>query len=132
MVVEETATSCDQRRRSLLECLERADTLPGVDRGTCGWLRQKLLEESFSFVVAGQFKRGKSSLINALLGAPVLPTGVVPLTSIVTILQNGSSARVRIHFKDGNDIEVAPEALSRYVTERGNPRNEKRIDPVVV
>jgi GTP-binding protein EngB required for normal cell division len=132
MVTIETATSCDQRRRTLLECLERADTLPGVDRGTCGWLRQKLLEESFSFVVAGQFKRGKSSLINALLGAPILPTGVVPLTSIVTILRNGSNARVRIHFKDGNDIEVAPEALPSYVTERGNPRNEKRIDHVVV
>jgi hypothetical protein len=39
--------------------------------------------------VLGQFKRGKSTLLNALLGEPLLPTSVVPLTAIPTFLRAG-------------------------------------------
>ena len=51
--------------------------------------RRKLETEQFNLVVHGQFKRGKSTLINALLGTDLLPTAVVPLTPIVTIIQPG-------------------------------------------
>jgi ribosome biogenesis GTPase A len=45
---------------------------------------EKLAGGSFNLVILGQFKRGKSTLINALIGAPLLPMGVIPLTSIAT------------------------------------------------
>jgi hypothetical protein len=57
-----------------------------------GWLRElagRLRSARLQVAVVGQFKRGKSSLLNALLGAPVLPVGVVPLTAITTILAAG-------------------------------------------
>src|SRR5579872_280497 len=49
-------------------------------------LRGRLAEDQFQIAVVGQFKRGKSSLLNALLGLPVLPTGVLPLTAIPTFI----------------------------------------------
>ena len=83
-------------------------------------------------MVLGQFKRGKSSVVNALLGRDVLPTGVVPLTTVPTFLRTGRPAKATIRFEDGRDEEVAPESLDVYVTERGNPGNEKGVERVEV
>jgi small GTP-binding protein len=47
------------------------------------------LEESFLLVVVGEFNSGKSSLLNALLGANVLAEGVTPTTDRVSILVHG-------------------------------------------
>ncbi|WP_287787558.1 dynamin family protein, partial [Acidiphilium sp.] len=49
-------------------------------------LADRLAKARLQIAVVGQFKRGKSSLLNALLGMPVLPMGVVPLTAITTVL----------------------------------------------
>jgi Dynamin family len=70
-------------------------------------LADKLAAERFNLVVLGQFKRGKSTLINALLGAELLPTAVVPLTSIVTILHHGPQPRAIVSFLVGRQLEVA-------------------------
>ncbi|HVW70360.1 MAG TPA: dynamin family protein, partial [Steroidobacteraceae bacterium] len=69
---------------------------PGVDLDTCAQLSQQLVARTFNLVVVGQFKRGKSTVINALLGEPLLPTGVVPLTSIVTIVHHGDVLAMRV------------------------------------
>jgi ribosome biogenesis GTPase A len=61
-------------------------------------LQKKLLENRFHLVVIGQFERGKSTFINSILGDPVLPTSVVPLTSIVTILKYGEEESVQVMF----------------------------------
>lgn len=67
----------------------------------CEDLREKIETNTFNLVVVGQFKRGKTSLINALLGADILPVAVVPLTSIVTIMKYGEALRINVHFNDG-------------------------------
>jgi tRNA U34 5-carboxymethylaminomethyl modifying GTPase MnmE/TrmE len=54
----------------------------------------RLAEDRFNVVVAGRFNRGKSSLMNALLGMDRLPTGIVPLTSVITTVRYGTSERV--------------------------------------
>ncbi|HBR01822.1 MAG TPA: hypothetical protein DD738_04355, partial [Ruminiclostridium sp.] len=41
--------------------------------------------------VIGQFKRGKSPLINALVGDELLPVGIIPLTTAVTEIRQGDS-----------------------------------------
>ena len=53
----------------------------------CGELVVKLAEDRFTLAVLGQFKRGKSSLMNAIIGRELLPTGVLPLTSAITVLK---------------------------------------------
>lgn len=95
-------------------------------------LERKIAAGTFDVAVVGQFKRGKSTLINALVGAPVLPMGVVPLTSVVTILEDGPRHACRIEFLDDSMREVDPAALPEYVTETQNPRNVKKVRAAVV
>ena len=47
-------------------------------------LERKLASNQLHLAVLGQMKRGKSSFINALLGAEILPTGVLPVTAVIT------------------------------------------------
>src|SRR5438552_593408 len=53
------------------------------------------LEELFLLVVVGEFNAGKSALINALLGADVLPEGVTPTTASINVLRYGPHASER-------------------------------------
>ncbi len=120
------------KRADLERCLQEAAALPGVDAGSLKWLQEKLSEEAFNLVVAGQFKRGKSSIINALLGEPLLPAGVVPLTSVVTLIRSGGVARAQVEFRTGEKRLIALSELAGYVTERGNPKNSKGVERVLI
>jgi GTPase Era involved in 16S rRNA processing len=90
--------------------------------------------------VLGQFKRGKSTFLNALLGEPVLPVSVIPLTSVPTFVQKGTSRKARILFQDNREAKEfeTPDALklseflAGFVTETGNPRNHLRVSQVEV
>jgi ribosome biogenesis GTPase A len=128
----DTLEAADWTRVELARCLSDTAQFPGVDLGACELLHQKFSEMIFNLVVAGQFKRGKSSVINALLGEPVLPTGVVPLTSIVTAVRYGTSLAARVQGEDGHERVISPDALNTYVTERGNPHNIQRVRQVLV
>jgi tRNA U34 5-carboxymethylaminomethyl modifying GTPase MnmE/TrmE len=95
-------------------------------------LDKKLVENRFNVVVFGEFKRGKTTFVNALLGADILPSAVVPLTSIVTAVTWGEEIRARVVFLDGRKEDVQPGDLPRYVTERGNPENRLGVARAVV
>lgn len=105
------------------------ENIPGCP---CEELRDKIRNNVFNLVVLGQFKRGKTSLINALLGDEILPTAVVPLTSIATILKYGEALRIMVFLNDGSVKEIRHENLPLYVTEKGNPKNEKNVREVVI
>jgi hypothetical protein len=64
-------------------------------------LSKKLAEERFNAVVVGEFKRGKTTFVNALLGAEAHPAAVIPLTSIVTAVTWGEALRAEVRFLDG-------------------------------
>jgi predicted GTPase len=88
----------------------------------------QLAEDRFNLAVVGQFKRGKSSLMNAILGRNLLPTGLLPLTSAITTLCYGSKERVMLNRKGfAWEQEVPLAQLEDYITERGNPGNEKGL-----
>ena len=86
----------------------------------------------------GQFKRGKSTLLNALLGAPVLPTGVTPVTAIPTFVEASASTWVRIAFSSGKEPIVTstaheiPRVLERHISEAQNPRNRLEVESVKI
>lgn len=86
-------------------------------------IREKLLTDSFHVVIMGRFKRGKTTLINALLGDRVLPSAVVPLTSVNTVVRYGEEPGVKVSYLDGRSQGVGIEDLHVYVTEKGNARN---------
>lgn len=92
----------------------------------------RLGETVFRLVVLGEYKRGKSTLINALLGTSVLPMAVVPLTSVVTEVRYAAHPSTRIDFLDGRSRVIGPDELRSYVTEPENPRNHKGVRRAVV
>jgi Dynamin family len=81
-------------------------------------------------LVAGEAKRGKSTLVNALLGRDVLPSGVTPLTAVTTTVRYGDDERVEVRFLDGHDEKHPLTVLDDLVTERGNPGNRRGIASV--
>ena len=83
-------------------------------------------------VCVGQFKRGKSTLINALVGAAVLPTGVTPVTSVVTIVRHGARLSARLRLQGRGWAACDPTAINLYVSEEHNPANEKRVAAIEV
>ena len=88
----------------------------------------RLAEDRFNLVLVGRFSRGKTSLMNAILGMDRLPTGIVPLTSVITSVAYGSAERVMLRFtRSFMDEEVPLAALNQYVTQQGNPGNAKGI-----
>jgi small GTP-binding protein len=110
-----------------LVVLEKVPDLKGPNLAR---LSDKLRENRFNLVVLGAFKRGKSTLINALLGEPVLPTAIVPLTSVVTILGYGEQLTIEVLFHHGERRQISPSELVEYITEKGNPRNQKGVREV--
>lgn len=89
-------------------------------------LAGRAAEGRFYLTCIGQFKRGKSTLLNALVGAPVLPAGVLPVTAVPTIIRFGPPS-ARVCLADGTWRPINPDALGSYVTEAANPGNRKGV-----
>lgn len=88
----------------------------------------KLAEDRFYLTVVGQFSRGKSTLMNAILGKEYLPSGIVPTTSAITAVSYGSREKVVLRRAGSNlSSEIALGQLADFVTERINPGNRDRI-----
>ena len=88
-----------------------------------------LAQDRFHLAVVGQSSRGKSTLMNAVLGMDRLPTGIVPITSVITSVSYGSRERVRLFFANSMLYHEAPlNELANYITEQGNPGNQRKIE----
>lgn len=91
-------------------------------------LAARVSEGRFYVACVGQFKRGKSTLLNALIGSEVLPTGFVPVTAVPTVIRFGDKLHARIRMRDGLWRSIAMHELKEYVTEERNPENKKAVD----
>ncbi|MBY0277817.1 dynamin family protein, partial [Candidatus Binatia bacterium] len=93
-----------------------------------GEYASRLGEGRFFVAVLGQFKRGKSSLVNALVGRAILPVGIPPVTSVVTIVRYGTTDGVRIRLRGvAEPCGIALDELAEYVVEERNPGNVKGV-----
>jgi GTP-binding protein EngB required for normal cell division len=104
----------------------------GDDRAALSALRGRLAEQRLRVLVAGEAKRGKSTLVNALLGRALLPVGVTPLTALATTVRYGKDEGVSVVFGDGRGESFPLSALDDLVTERGNPGNRRNLASVTV
>jgi hypothetical protein len=110
-----------------LQHLQRLARAAGASEiaAEAGALAGRAAEGRFFLACVGEFKRGKSSLINALLGTTILPTGVLPVTSVPTIVRYGDEgARV---LQNGRWHEIAPGQVVDYVSQDRNPGNRKSV-----
>ena len=131
-------TSNTSGPHALKDALDRASRAVDVASGTQSpvairlkALRERLTQNRLQIAILGQFKRGKSSFVNALLGATLLPTAVVPQTALPTYIAWAEKPSVRITFANGRAPEPNERAdplslmqiLARFVTEESNPKN---------
>ena len=91
-------------------------------------LAARVSEGRFYVACVGQFKRGKSTLLNALVGYEVVPTGFIPVTAVPTVIRFGDKPHARVRMRDGAWRDVAMTDLKEYVTEELNPENKKTVD----
>jgi GTP-binding protein EngB required for normal cell division len=82
--------------------------------------------------VLGQFKAGKSSFLNGLIGRDVLPVNVLPATAVITRIGHGPAERAIVRHTAGRVDEIPLDALPEYVTEQRNPGNAKEVSIVDV
>ena len=102
-------------------------------------LKQRLLQSRFHLAIIGQLKRGKTTLINALLGQELLPSAVVPITSVPALISWGTEIKVGVIFKSGqkeeyilnNALETA-KLIEQFVSEQKNPGNYLKVDRVEI
>jgi Dynamin family len=80
------------------------------------YLRKRIETDSFSIAVVGEFKRGKSTFINAILGAEILPADILPTTATLNRVTYGSQPFVKIIFKDNEERDIAIHKLVSFVT----------------
>lgn len=90
-------------------------------------LAERVAEGRFFVACVGQFKRGKSTLIDALLGESILPTGFVPVTTVPTVVRYGNTRSARVRTADGAWQQIGLHELEQYVSEEHNPENVKGI-----
>ncbi len=101
-------------------------------RAALSMLVDRLASSRFEIALFGQVSCGKSSLLNDILGADVLPVGVRPMTAVPTRLLHGRPPALTVSFADRRTIQVEVERLAEFVTEDANPGNAKAVTSVVV
>jgi len=91
----------------------------------------RLEAERLHLVVLGEFNHGKTTLVNALLGAPVLPMGVTPTTALIHRIVYGETPSAHLLAEDGSEgEELGLDGLLRLTVEGGG--SEKGAHEVVV
>lgn len=94
-------------------------------------LAEQLSSRTYRVAVIGEFKRGKSSLVNCILGTEVLPTDILPTTAVVNRIKYGTEQKIEIYYKDGTLETTTVAALADYATKR-NEDLAAKIREIVV
>lgn len=79
----------------------------------------KVESERFFLVILGEFNHGKSTFVNALLGAEALPTGITPTTAAINHVVYADSPRAHAQMTGGDRVELSPGQLTDWVTVAG-------------
>lgn len=132
-----TVMNYDQTKSALTNILAKTEEIAqGIGLGpACDTIREisDKLERNFFYVaVLGQFKRGKSTFLNYILGTEILPSSVLPLTSVITKIAYSENISAMVQFEDNSSKEISLEDLSEYCTEGKNPKNYKQVKEIQV
>ncbi|MCB9743448.1 MAG: dynamin family protein [Alphaproteobacteria bacterium] len=92
-------------------------------------VRRRLAEDAFRLMVVGEFKRGKSTLINAMLGEAVLPAKVAPCTGVITVLRHGTRPEAFVVPHGGEPMRVPVSELKRFVVLQDDDPDTLRKSP---
>jgi hypothetical protein len=91
-------------------------------------LLSRLAADTFRLAVVGQFSRGKTTLMNALLGGPFLPMGALPMTSVITTVRYGSRLKAIVRRRAaGLGAEVPLAQVAGYIAQASATRAEQQV-----
>jgi ribosome biogenesis GTPase A len=126
----------DERKQAIRAVLAELGTLaeraglPFVARDIRDTRLPKLDDERFVVVVLGEFNHGKSTFINALLGAPVLPTGITPTTAVLSHVSYGPQRAATLVGEEGARRTVDAAALADWLTVEGEGAGKASVHHV--
>jgi len=89
-------------------------------------------DKTFEIAIFGRVSSGKSSLLNAILEADVLPVGVTPITAVPTRIAYEEKPSMRVSFAEAPAKIMNISALAEFATEQYNPGNARKVTRIVV
>ncbi len=118
---EASLRSYARRRAQVADCLDELATINAEVGQTARAARiresrETLLDQRFTLLVLGEFKRGKSTLVNCLVGREVLPVGAAPTTAVITRITYGEEPAARLIMTDGVERPVELGRLAQEIT----------------
>jgi GTPase SAR1 family protein len=119
--VEEVWSRFQERRALEVEGAEVSDSLIASELALVG---QDLAATEFTVGIFGLIKRGKSTLLNALIGREVSSMHVTPETAVPVYVSYGDAPEATVHFADGSQKHVAVEDVSEFTSQKANPNNQ--------
>lgn len=92
-------------------------------------LEDDIRKSIFTVVVLGEFKRGKSTFVNALLGTPLLPMNILPETATINAIMYNDKPMLSVVRMDGSqeEGEVSYEYLQQFSASNSNDEALKSI-----
>jgi ubiquinone biosynthesis protein UbiJ len=127
------ATGLDAAVPQLVAVLQKLDRQDLVERATAAAARLK--RPATVVCVVGEFKQGKSSLVNGLLGRQVCPVDDDLATAAITLLRYADEPAAAVRRRvDGKQVaeRIGLDTLDDWVTEAGNPANERGVERVEI
>lgn len=136
-------TGYEQRAQLLKWAESLAALVEPRDAGTAKSIRQAAVaysEHRFVLTVLGKAKRGKSTLVNAILGRrddELAPIDKLPTSSVLSRFISGESIQATVFYRSNagagtGQQAIDPNQIRQYVTEEENPNNRKLVDCVEV
>ena len=119
-----------QLAREACEAYERQDLLKRIRTA-----EERIGRPETVVCIVGEFKQGKSALVNGMLGSQVCPVDDDIATSAVTVLRYAESPTVKVRRREAREVieeVIDPPNLPHYATESGNPDNQKHVEIVEV
>ncbi|HET9757174.1 MAG TPA: dynamin family protein, partial [Candidatus Limnocylindrales bacterium] len=116
--------------RSIARNLDRDDLADRLDD-----IRRRAARTDTVVCVVGEFKKGKSALINALLGAPVCPVDDDLATAAVTVVRYGETPSATVHRREGGEAiveAIEPTAVPDWAQEPVGRDHRPQVDLVEV
>ncbi len=107
-----------QALAAIAECFEQMEASERA--GQLQRSRHSLENDTFKVLLVGEFKRGKSTAVNAMLGARILPAKVAPCTAVITRVKYGSRKQATLYHRDSDattslDLDADAAALTKHL-----------------
>ena len=112
-----SATQCKLQEVESVACELRMDNAAKKINS----IRKHMMGDTFHLVIVGEFSRGKSTFVNAILGRKILPASKNPTTAIISKIVYGEMSAYRIYYKNGRPPQSMDEASFKKLTAPPEP-----------